>query len=132
MTDYEMFSALPASLSLLWDIFAVYVSIVFAFLVASHLAAGRLASRIVSLVITLYTLVTFWAIFGLNRTATTVAGMSAEIKRAVLESGSSLGWLSVVTLPESMFSAFPVVRLSVTLAIYAGSILFFFHQRKFN
>lgn len=40
MTDYEMLSALNASISTLWTIFATYVSIVFAFLVAGYLTAS--------------------------------------------------------------------------------------------
>ena len=43
MSDFEMLSALTESINTLWTIFSIYVSIVFAFLVASYLAAGRLA-----------------------------------------------------------------------------------------
>jgi len=130
MTDYEMFSALSETIALLWTIFSIYVSIVFAFLVASHLAARQLASKIVSLVITLYTLVATWALFGLNRTAATLSAAIEETKQAVQESGSSLDWLPMVGMPDAFSRAFPILVLSIGLAVYIASIVFFFDERK--
>ena len=132
MTDYEMFEALTETISNLWTIFAVYVSIVFAFLVAGHLAARQLTARIVVLVISLYTLVAMWTLYGLNRTAATIAAVSAEIQRTVLESGSSLGWLPVMAASDTTIAAFPLVILGIGLAIYIGSMVFFFNEQKMD
>ena len=130
MTDYEMFSALSETIALLWTIFSIYVSVVFAFLVASHLAARQLASKIVSLVITLYTLVATWALFGLNRTAATLSATIDEGKRAVQESDSSLDWHPMLGIHDAFTTAFPIVILSIGLTVYIASIVFFFHERK--
>ncbi len=132
MTDYEMLSTVIEIVNALWAIFATYVSIVFAFLVASYLVADKLAPKIVSIVITLYTLVALWSVFGLNRISATASGMAFEIKRAVLEAGSSLGWHPIVGTPDQLFSAIPVFVTTVALVAYVGSIVFFFHQRKFH
>ena len=129
MTDYEIVSALTDSLTLLWTIFATYVSIVFAFLVASYLVARKLASGIVWLVLTLYTVVSVWAVFGLSRTSSTVIGLASEIKRMALEPGSTLGWHTAVSTPDVLFSVIVTVNGSVGLIAYVGSIVFFFHQR---
>ena len=132
MTDYEMFSGLTESINTLWTIFTAYVSIVFAFLVASYLVAKKLASQMVSLVVALYTLVALWALFGLNRTSLTITALTAEIKRAVLESESSLGWHPAVATPDVVFVALPAAISFVAIIAYVGSIVFFFHQRKLD
>jgi hypothetical protein len=130
MTDYEILSALNASISTLWTIFATYVSIVFAFLVAGYLTASELASRIVWVVVTVYTLVALWAIFGLNRTAASLIATSFEIKRAVLESGSSLGWHPIVKTPDLFLRGVPILVTAIAVAAYVGSMVFFFYERK--
>lgn len=132
MTEYEVVSALTDTLDLLWTIFATYVSIVFAFLVTSYLVASKLASGIVWLVLTLYTVVSGWAIFGLSRTSSTVVGLASEIKRMALEPGSTLGWHTVVSTPDLAFSLISFVSTSVGIIAYVGSIVFFFYQRHLN
>ena len=132
MTEYEVVSALTATLDLLWTIFATYVSIVFAFLVASYLVAHKLVSGIVWLVLTLYTVVSAWAIFGLSRTSATVVGLVFEIKRMALEPGSTLGWHTVVSTPDIAFPFISFVTTSVGVIAYVGSIVFFFYQRHLN
>jgi len=59
MTDHELLSTFIEFTNTLWTIFATYVSIVFAFLVAAYLVSSRLTPKVVSLVITLYSLVSF-------------------------------------------------------------------------
>jgi len=130
MTDYELMSLVVEGINTLWAIFAIYVSIVFAFLVVSYLAASQLAAKIVTIVITLYTLVALWSFWGLNRTAATFAAIIAEIQRAVDEDGSSLGWYPGVSIPDFVLTVFPALITTIALVAYVGSIAFFFHQRK--
>ena len=130
MTDYEMLSGLTELINTLWTIFTVYVSIVFAVLVAGYIAAAKLTSRMVSLIITLYTLVALWALLGLNRTSLTITALTAEIQRAVLEEGSSLGWHPVTTTPDFVFVALPFGISVLAIVAYVGSIIFFLHQRR--
>ena len=42
MTDYELLTILIEFFNIVWTIFATFVSIVFAFIVASHLVARKL------------------------------------------------------------------------------------------
>ena len=129
MTDYELVSAMTGSLNLVWTIFATYVSIVFAFLVASYLIARKLAVGMVWLVLTLYSVVSLWAMFGLNRTTSTIIGLASEIKRVALEPGSTLGWHTAASTPEIVLSIVVAVNGSVGIIAYIGSIVFFFHRR---
>jgi len=130
MTDYEMMSLAIEIINTLWAIFAIYVSIVFAFLVAGYLVASQLAPKIVSIVITLYSLVALWSLWGLNRTAATAMALIAEIQRAVEQDGSSLGWYPGVSIPEPVLVGIPLLVTAVAVLAYIGSIAFFFHQRK--
>lgn len=130
MTDYEIVSVLNEFVSATWSIFATYVSIVFAFLVAGYLVSDRLVPRIVSIVIALYTLVAFWAVWGLNRTAANLVASITEIKRRILEDGSSLGWLPAASIPDLMLDAIPLLITILAVVAFAGSVVFFFHQRK--
>ena len=130
MTDYEMISVTVEIVNTLWAIFGIYVSIVFAFLIVSYLAASQLASRLVTIVITLYTLVALWSFWGLNRTAVTLGSAIAEIQQAVAEGRSSLAWYPGVSIPEFMLTVIPLLVTAIAVIAYIGSIAFFFHQRK--
>jgi hypothetical protein len=132
MTDYELVSTLNETLSILWLIFSTYVSIVFAFLVASYLVANKLMPKIVPLLLFIYSLVAFWAISGLYRTGLGVIGIVGEIKRGVLESTSSLSWHSSMSMSDSLLDYMPVIVTSIPTLAFIGSILFFFHQRKIS
>ena len=54
MTDYELLNIFIEFTNTVWTIFATYVSIVFAFIVAAYLVSSRLTPKVVSLVLYLY------------------------------------------------------------------------------
>ncbi len=130
MTDYEMMSLFQEITNTTWTVFATYVSIVFAFLVAGYLVSNRLAPRIVSVVVTLYSLVALLSVISLNRASSNGMALAAEIKRAVQENDSSLSWVQIS--PDAVLSTLPVLITTVAIVAYAGSLIFFFHQRKFS
>ena len=130
MTDYEMLSVFTEFWNIIWVIFATYLSVTFAFLVVGYLVATKLKPMMVSLIVALYSLVALWCTFGINRFVVNAPELSREIKRAVVESESTLGWSAVATTPEFVISAIPIILLVLTVAAYAGSVAFSFHQRK--
>ena len=130
MSDYEILSAFIAFTNTLWMIFATYVSIVFAFIVAAYIVADRLTPKVVSLVITLYSLVSLWSVWAIGQNAGAVAATVNEMKRRVAEGNSTLGWVHQVSVPDYMLPIIPKVITSVAFVAYAGSIVFFFYQRK--
>jgi general stress protein CsbA len=132
MSDYELVSVLIEYINTTWAIFATYVSVVFAFLVAGYFAAKKLASTMVSLVITLYTLVVIWSVFALNRNVASIGAATDEIKRVVREGESSLSWVPLTSTPDFLSSAMPIMVTGLAVVAYVGSLLFFFHQRKDN
>ncbi len=130
MTDYELLSIFIEFTNTVWTIFATYVSIVFAFIVAAYLVSGRLTPKVVSLVLTLYSLVSFWSIWAISQNAYAIAATVGEMKRVVQESDSSLGWVPQAAVPDFMLPILPIVITSLAFVAYAGSIVFFFYQRR--
>ena len=130
MTDYELLTVIIEFINIVWAIFATYVSIVFAFIVASHLVAKKLTPRVVSLVITLYTLVALWAVWGISMNAFAISATAAEMKRRLVEESSSLGWLPMLEMPDIMRSTIPFLITLLGILVYVGSIIFFFYQRR--
>ena len=130
MTDYELLTILIEFINIVWTIFATYVSIVFAFIVASHLVAKKLTSRVVSLVITLYTLVALWSVWGISMNSFAISATTGELKRRFVEGDSSLGWLPILEMPDSMRSTVPFLITLLVFVVYVGSIIFFFYQRR--
>ena len=130
MTDYELLSIFIEFINTTWMIFATYVSIVFAFLIAGYLVARKLTPGIISLVVTLYTLVAVWSIFALNRNVVSISATAAELNRAVQEGDSSLGWLPAIESAELMTVLVPALVTGLGIVAYLGSIFFFFYQRN--
>ena len=130
MTDYELFIAFTEVWSVIWLIFATYLTVTFAFLVAGHLVSHSLKPAMVTIIVGLYSLVSLWCTFGINRWVTTAMAMIREVQRAVAEDQSTLSWTSMATTPEFVTGATPIVLLIITVGAYAGAMIFFFHQRR--
>ncbi len=130
MSDHELLSTFIAFTNTLWMIFATYVSIVFAFIVAAYLVADRLTPRVVSLVVTLYSLVSFWSVWAISQNAGAVAATVSEMKRVVEENDSTLGWVPQVSIADFLIPTLPRVITGLAFVAYAGSIVFFFYQRR--
>jgi len=124
-----MISAFSEVWSTSWSVFAVYISITFAFLVTGYLVAGQLAPKIISIVIILYTFVAIWCFAGAERFARNGVNLGFEIKAAVEAGESSLGWTTMANEPDFMLSIVPSLFWIIFLVTYCGSV-FFFHQRK--
>ncbi len=130
MTDYELFSGFAEVWSVIWLIFATYLTVTFAFLVAGYFVSHNLKPAMVTIIVGLYSLVSLWCTFAINRWVTTAVSMIREVKRAVAEDQSTLGWTTMATTPEFVIGATPIVLLVITVGAYAGAVIFFFHQRR--
>ena len=130
MSDYELYSGFAETWSVIWLIFATYLTVTFAFLVAGYLIANKLKPSMVTLLIVLYSLVSLWCSFAINRWVVTAVRMIREMKRLVANGESTLGWTTMVTTPDIATGAIPFVLLAITIGAYTGSLVFFFHQRR--
>ena len=130
MTDHELLTAFIEFTNIVWVAFATYVSIVFAFIVAAYLVSNQLKPLIVSLVILLYSLVSFWSIWVISINTRAIAATVGEMKRQIQEGNSSLGWFPQASIPDSMLPVIPILITSIAIVAYASSIVFFFYQRR--
>jgi hypothetical protein len=131
MTDYEFIATFTEFVNTTWTIFGIYVSIVFAFIVASYFAASKLTSIVVSLVITLYTLVVVWSVWGISMNAIAISATVGEMRRRlVVDESFTLGWLPILGIPEFLLPVIPILITSLAVVVYTGSIVFFFYQRR--
>lgn len=130
LTDYELISAFADAWSVVWLIFATYLTVTFAFLVAGYLVSHSLKPAMVTLIVGLYSLVSLWCTFGINRWVTTAVSMTREVQRAVAEDSSTLGWTTMATTPEFVTAVIPIMLLVICVSAYAGAVIFFFHQRR--
>ena len=132
MTDYETVSLFLATLETLQSAFTNYVAVLSGFLIAGYLIADKLESRMVVIVITLFTLVVLQQGNTLTGLGYDAASLLGEISAQASEASSSLGWHGGATELGSgigriilRFSAIAVLIIS-----YVGGLILFFHQRR--
>jgi len=128
MTEYEAYDTLLALASNTYNLMFGYFTLVFGFLVMSHLAADRLSSHLVAVVIGLYTLASLF--INLNFYALNVDLDSLYLYTLDQKSTGKfdLSWFgkNPLWVPQSL----TVLQVLLGLGGYFGSIFFFFHSRK--
>ena len=129
MTDFEMMSLVEAQVNTCLTLMTVHFSVVFAFIVASFMAAGKLSRALAIVAIALFTLVTgFFAllVYGVLADATM---LMAVIREAVANGESSLGWVRFAQSGARTETMATIAVVIVWLS-YAGAMYFFMHQRR--
>ncbi|MDH3903261.1 MAG: hypothetical protein OEU84_03785 [Xanthomonadales bacterium] len=128
MTEYEAYDTIMSIASNTFNLMFGYFSLVFGFLVMSHMAANKLSSQLVMVVLGLYTLAC--AVITLNFYA-----LNVDLDNLYLyiltqkQSGTyDLAWFGMNPLwvPKSL----TVLQVILGLGGYLGSIFFFFYSRK--
>ena len=130
MTDFEMLSIFDGYIAGIALVMMCFVAIVFGFLLVSHWIGDMIKSVMVGIIVALYTMASGFLILLVNRYSIAGAGMAAEIKQAVLDGHSSLGWHPVVREPESTFTGITVSMTVLMLFTYVGGLAFFFYERR--
>ena len=129
MSDYEMFSTFTEIWNTVWLIFTVHTTVTFAFLVAGYLIADKLSSKMITVVVSMYSMVFGWCLLSIDRFTANGLALGFEIKRSVEMGNSELDWTTMANEPDSVLLLLPVIIWIVFLGSYAGSIVFLFYQR---
>ena len=126
-----MVSLFVETVEALQSAFTNYVAVLSGFLIAGYLIDDKLESRMVVIVITLFTLVVLQQgniVIGLGHDSASLLG---QISTQASDASSNLGWHGGSTELGSgigriilRFSA-----LAVLIFSYIGGLIFFFHQR---
>lgn len=128
MTEYEAYDTVMSIAGNTYNLMFGYFSLVFAFLVMSHLAAARLSAKLVAVVIGLFTLACL--VININFYALNVD--LDHLYLFMIEQRSNgtydLGWFgqNPVWIPRSL----TVLQVLLGLGGYLGSLFFFFHSRR--
>lgn len=128
MTEYEAYDTLNSLASNTYNLMFGYFTLVFGFLVMSHMAASRLSTQLVAVVIGLYTLASLFInvnFYALNVDLDSLYLFMLEQKsQAVYE----LSWFgkNPPWVPQSL----TILQVLLGLGGYFGSLFFFFHSRK--
>ena len=128
MSDYEFMDIFATTFNSVQQLFVNYVSILFAFLVASWLIAHKLSKVLVVLSISLFTLVTLYYISMTYFVAQNLLTMVELIKDRVVTGQSSLGWVGF-TRVDDVPPLLPVLTIT-ELSSYVATLIFFFYQRR--
>lgn len=121
MTDFEITYMANEYVNTLLTAFINFVSIVFAFLVATYLAAPRLNRAMSTIVLVLYTVTTFYLIVAVRLLASAVQIVPTGV--SPVADGVGLVPLLDLNLPNKL-------ELAVMVLAYIGSVWFYFQQRK--
>lgn len=128
MTEYEAYDTVMSIAGNTYNLMFGYFSLVFGFLVMSHLAAKRLSSQLVVVVIGLFTLACL--VININFYA-----LNVDLDHLYLfmleqkQSGAyDLAWFGMnpAWVPKSL----TLFQILLGLGGYFGSIFFFFYSRK--
>ncbi len=130
MSDFEMAYMFNDYLNLLFTVFMGHVSIVFAFLVAAFLVADRMSKSMVTVVIILFTIGVGVTTTIQNRFGGAMIAMGQEMRQAVADGRSNLGWHSITYEPTIIIEGFMISLTVLMILSYAGALVFFFLQRS--
>jgi hypothetical protein len=131
MTDFELMYTFSEAFSGLTSLLTTYFSILFAFVAAAYLVAGKLSWALASIAVSLFTIAAWFLILLIGVVVLDMFAVASVIRDAVAEGQSSLGWVgfagrrAVVVGPLFMFLA-----ASLLVASYVGAVFFFFSQRR--
>ena len=128
MTEYEAYDTIMSQASVTYDLMFGYFSLVFAFLVMSHLAANKLSNKLVAVVIGLYTMASLVIVlnfYALNIDLDNLYSHMLEQKQA---GTYDLSWFgeNPIWVPKAL----TLLQVLLGLGGYFGSLFFFFSSRR--
>ena len=128
MTEYEAYDTVMSIAGNTYNLMFGYFSLVFGFLVMSHLAAKRLSRQLVVVVISLFTLACL--VININFYALNVDldHLYLYMLEQRLSGAYDLAWFGMnpAWVPKSL----TILQVILGLGGYFGSIFFFFYSRK--
>jgi cellobiose-specific phosphotransferase system component IIC len=126
MTEYELVDTFYTIAGLSDQLIVSFITLLFAFLIASYLASSRLDRRMVVVIIALYSFMALRYVLVFYNVSGDLVTLAETINESRLQAGSSLSWLEIgggmsMTLRGTIAAMF---------LAYLGSIYFFFYTRN--
>ena len=128
MTEYEAYDTVMSLAASSYNLMFGYFSLVFAFLVMSHMAARRLSTKLVAVVIGLYSMASLVITLNFYALNVDLDNLYVYMLEQKASGAYDLAWFGMnpVWVPNSL----TVLQVLLGLGGYFGSLFFFFHSRK--
>lgn len=126
MSDFELITAYSEQISLFFTAITVLTTILFGFLIAMHLVAGRLNLLLLLLVCGLFSVVSFGFAGAILATGYRAASIGEQLVVRIEAEGSAIHWMYPGIIPPHLPSVFfYLFNFSIVL-----SLLFAFLRRR--
>ena len=128
MTEYEAYDTLMSLASLSYDLMFGFFSLIFAFIVMSHLAAQKLSGQLISVIIALYSLAVLVIVLNFYALNVDLDNLYLHMMMQKQNGTYDLSWFGSNSpiLPKSL----TMLQILLGVGGYFGSVFFFFHSRK--
>ena len=106
MTDFELITAYSEQIALFFTAITVLTTILFGFLIAVHLVAGRLGLFLLVLASGLYTVVSFGFSGAIFATGARAVSLGGQLVSRINAEGSEISWLFPGIMPPHLPTVF--------------------------
>jgi hypothetical protein len=130
MTDFELAYLATETRGALAASFSIYVSILFAFLVVSALAAQRMSLGLSIISNAMFAAFSLISLSSFTAQMWSLAAVLGRMKRASLDQEGDLAWYYLAQVSDERFIALTYVSLAAIGATVFGAIYFFFLCRR--
>jgi hypothetical protein len=128
-SDFNLIMVFNETFDFLIASFSTFLTIVFAFLVASALIGGKLSRTLSGIAIGLFSGASFIFLLLCYNVAANLGVLAEEIKSAVARGESELDWVGFVAADAPVGLGLRGLALLMFLA-YVASIVFYLNQRR--
>jgi hypothetical protein len=127
MSEYEAYDTLMSLASQTYQLMFGFFSLVFAFIVMSHMAARKLSGQLASVVIALYSMAMLVITLNFYALNTDLDNLYLYMMTQKQSGTYDLSWFGANSpiLPKSL----TMLQILLGIGGYFGSIFFFFHSR---
>ena len=127
MTEYEAYDTLMSLASQTYELMFGFFSLVFAFIVMSHMAARKLSSRLVYVITALYSLAVLVIILNFYALNVDLDNLYSYMMMQKQSGTYDLSWFgsNSAIVPKSL----TILQVLLGVGGYFGSVFFFFHSR---
>ena len=125
MTDYELMSLFGEYVGQQQVVYMNFVTIIFAYIIASYLVADKLSGPMAAIITILFTVVAFQmgttSFFLLQDQFGLVPEMATR---------SALQFHGAVQGGQTLINMYTILNIITQIIAYVGALIFFFHQRR--
>ena len=128
MTEYEAYDTVMSLASNSYQLMFGFFSLVFAFIVMSHMAARKLSGRLVAVIIALYSIAMIVITLNVYALHIDLDNLYVYLMMQKQNGTYELSWFG--TNPPILPKTLTVLQVLLGLGGYFGSLFFFFHSRQ--